>query len=168
MTTLHRIARAIDDGLFDRVFQPLLDRTGSTPARLAPALVGAAFAAALARVLLLCGAGQLAAHVFDAGLSVAAMATLYRLYLRHAATLATPSARQSSTTYMALRLAMLAGLHLQVLQVAAVGSPPADMACLALADVLFVAGLYIAACKPPRPLRRRVPRPGWAPIRFTS
>ena len=168
MTTLHRIARAIDDGLFDRVFQPLLDRTGWNPARLAPALVGAAFAAALARVLLLYGAGQLAAHVFDAGLSVAAMATLYRLYLRHAATLGTPGARRSSTTYMGLRLAMLAGLHLQLLQVAVVGSPPADMACLALGDALFVAGLYIAACEPPRPLRRRVPRSGQAPIRFTS
>ena len=165
MTTLHRIARAIDDGLFDRVFQPLLDRTGWSPARLAPALVGAA---ALARVLLLCGAGQLAPHVLDAGLSVAAAATLYRLYLRHAATLGTPSARRSSTTYMALRLAMLAGLHLQLLQVAAVRSPPAGMACLALADALFVAGLYIAACEPPRPLRRRLSRPGQAPIRFTS
>ena len=83
MTTLHRIARAIDDGLFDRVFQPLLDRTGWNPAWLAPGLIGAAFAAAVARVMLLYGAGQLAAHVFDAGLFVAAVAATYRLYLRH-------------------------------------------------------------------------------------
>ena len=168
MTTLHRIARAIDDGLFDRVFQPLLDRTGWNPARLAPALVGAAFAAALARILLLYGAGQLAVHVLDAGLSVAAMATLYRLYLRHVATVGTPSARRSSTIYMGLRLAMLVALHLQVLQVAVVRSPPADMACLALADALFAAALYIVACEPPQPLRRRVPQPGQAPIRFTG
>lgn len=63
MTVLHRIGRAIDDSLLDRVFQPLLDRTGCTPARLAPALLGAAFAASLARVLVLYGAGQLAPHI---------------------------------------------------------------------------------------------------------
>ena len=168
MTTLHRIARAIDDGLFDRVFQPLLDRTGCNPARLAPALVGAAFAAFLARILLLHGAGQLAPHVFDAGLSVASAATLYRLYLRHAATPGTPNARRSSGTYMGLRLIALAGTLLQLLQVAVVGSPPADMACLALADALFVAGLYIGACEPPRPLHRRVPQPGQAPVWSTK
>ena len=168
MATPHRIARAIDDGLFDRVFQPLLDRTGWNPAWLGPGLIGAAFAAAIARVLLLCGAGQLAAHVFDAGLSVAAMAATYRLSLRHAASVGTPGARRSSGIYMALRLAMLAVLHLQLLQVAVVGSPPADMACLALGDALFVAGLYVGACKPPRPWRRRAPQPAQAPIRFTS
>ena len=120
MTALYRILRAIDDALFDRVFQPLLDRTGSTPARLAPALVGAAFAAFLARILLLHGAGQLAPHVFDAGMSVASAATLYRLYLRHAATPGTPNTRRSSGTYMGLRLIALAGTHLQVLQLAVV------------------------------------------------
>jgi hypothetical protein len=157
MTPLYRIFRAIDDGLFDRVFQPLLDRTGWTPARLAPALVGAAFAAFVARILLLHGAGQLASHVFDAGLSVAS-----------AATPGTPNARRSSGTYMGLRLVALAGTHLQILQVAVVGSPPADMACLALADALFVAALYIGACEPPRPLRRRVPQPGQAPVWSTK
>jgi len=156
MTVLHRIARTIDDRLFDRVFQPLLDRTGCTPARLAPALLGAGFAAALARVMVLYGAGQLAEHVLDAGMSVAAAAALYRLYLRHAASPGTPSVRRGSGTYMGLRLAMLAVLHLQVLQVAVVGSPPPDMLCLALADALFVAGLYVGACEPPRPRRRRV------------
>ena len=104
MTVLYRILRAINDGLFGRVFQPLLDRTGSTPARFAPALVGAEFAAFLARILLLHRAGHLAEHVFDAELSVAAAATLYRLYLRHAATPGTPNARRSSGTYMGLRL----------------------------------------------------------------
>lgn len=164
MTVLYRILRAIDDGLFDRVFQPLLDRTGSTPARLAPALVGAAFAAFLARILLLHRAGHLAEHVFDAGLSVAAAATLYRLYLRHAATPGTPNARRSSGTYMGLRLVALAGTHLQLLQVALQGAPPADMLCLALADALFVAGLYIGACDPPQSSRRRVPQPARMPI----
>jgi len=125
------------------------------------------FAAALARILLLHAAGHLAAHVFDAGLSVAATATLYRLYLRHAATIGTPGARRSSAAYMVLRLAMLAVLHLQVLQIAVGGAPPADMACLALADALFAAGLYIGACEPPRPLCRRVPLPDQTPIRFT-
>ena len=165
MTVLYRIARTIDDDLIDRVFQPLLDRTGWTPAWFAPVLVGASFGASLARILLLYDAGQLAAHAFDAGLSVAATATLYRLYLRHAATPGTPDARRSSATYMGLRLAMLAGLLLQLLQIAVVGSPPADMTCLALADALFATGLYVGACEPPRPLRR--PQPGQAPIRFT-
>jgi hypothetical protein len=96
------------------------------------------------------------------------MATLYGLYLRHAATLGTPSARRSSAIYMALRLAMLVALHLQVLQVAVVGAPPADMACLVLADALFVAALYIGACEPPRPLRRRVPQPDQAPVWSTK
>ena len=163
MTTLHRILRTIDDGLFDRVFQPLLDRTGWTPARFAPALVGASLGASLARVLLLYDAGQLAEHALDAGWSVASNAILYRLYLRHAATPGTPDARRSSGTYMTLRLAMLAVLHLQLLQVAAVGSPPADMACLALVDALFAAGLYIGACEPPRPARRRVAQPARTP-----
>jgi len=158
MTVLHRIGCAIDDSLFDRVFQPLLDRTGRTPARLAPALLGAAFAASLARVLVLYGAGQLAPHIFDAGMSVASTATLYRLYLRHAASPGTPDARRGSGIYMALRLTMLAVLHLQVLQVAAMGPPPADMACLLLSDALFAAGLYIGACGPTPP-RRRVPQP---------
>ena len=156
MTVLHRVARAIDDRLFDRVFQPLLDRTGCTPARLAPTLIGAAFAAALARVMVLYGAGHLAEHVFDAGLSVASAAALYRLYLRHAASPGTPSVRRNSGSYMGWRLVALVVLHLQVLQVAVVGAPPPDMLCLALADALFVAGLYVGACEPPRPRHRRV------------
>ena len=162
MTVLYRIPRTIDDGLFGRVFQPLLDRTRWTPAWFAPALVGASLGASLARVLLLYDAGQLAEHTLDAGLSVAATATLYRLYLRHAATPGIPNARRNSATYMGLRLAMLAGLHLQLLQIAVVGSPPPAITSLALADALFVAGLYVGACEPPRPLRR--PQPGQAPI----
>ena len=156
MTVLHRVARAIDDRLFDRVFQPLLDRTECTPARLAPTLIGAAFAAALARVIMLYGAGQLAEHVLDAGMSVASAAAIYRLYLRHAASPGTSSLRRGSGIYMGLRLAMLAGLHLQALQVAVVGTPPPDMLCLALADALFVVGLYVGACEPPRPRHRRL------------
>lgn len=156
MTVLHRIARAIDDRLFDRVFQPLLDRTGCTPAQLAPALIGVGFAAALACVMVLYGAGQLAAHLFDAGMPVASAAALYRLYLRHAGTPGTPGVRRCSGTYMSCRMAGLAVLHLQVLQVAVVGATPPDMLCLALADALFVAGFYVGACEPPRPRRRRV------------
>ena len=81
MTVLYRILRAIDDTVFDRVLQPVLDRTGWNPARLAPLMLGASFAAFLARVLLLQGNGQLAEHLFDAGVPVIASANLYRLYL---------------------------------------------------------------------------------------
>ncbi len=168
MTVLCRIGRAIDDSLFDRVVQPLLDRTGGTPARLAPALLGAAFAASLARILVLYGAGQLAAHIFDAGLSVASAAALYRLYLRPAASPGTPDARRGSEIYMGLRLAMLAVLHLQVMQAAVLGSPPADRVCLLLADALVVAGLYIGACNPPQPRRRPAPQHARAPAWFTE
>lgn len=167
MNILHRITRAIDDSLFDRVFQPLLDRTGGTPTRLAPALVGAAFAVALARVILLYGTGQLAAHIFDAWVSVALTAALYRLYLRHAASPGTPGMRRSSGIYMGLRLVALAVLHLQVLQIVIVGSPPADMICLGLADALLIAGLYVGACEPPRPTRRHVSSPDVALNRST-
>lgn len=167
MTVLHRIGRAIDDSLLDRVFQPLLDRTGCNPAWLAPVLLGAAFAASLARVLLLYGAGQLAPHILDAGMSVASAAALYRLYLRHAASPGTPDARRGSGIYMALRLAMLAVLHLQILQVATLGPPPADMACLLLSDALFAAELYIAACGPTPP-RRQVPQPVQTPAWSTE
>jgi len=112
------------------------------------------------------GAGQLAAHIFDAGMSVASIATLYRLYLRHAASPGTPDARRSSGSYMGLRLAMLAVLHLQVLQAAVLGSP-ADRACLLLAEALVVAGLSIGACDPTPP-RRRVPQPAQVPVWFTE
>jgi hypothetical protein len=57
---------------------------------------------------------------------------------------------------MGLRLVALAGTHLQPLQIAALRVLPADMLCLLLAEALFVAGLYVAACEPPRPSRRRV------------
>jgi len=167
MTVLHRIAHAIDDSLFDRVFQPLLDRTGGTPARLAPALLGAAFAVSLARVLVLYGTGQLAAHIFDAAMSVASAAALYRLYLRDAASPGKSDARRGSGIYMALRLAMLAVLHLQVLQIAALGPPPADMTCLLLFDALFAAGLYIGACGPTPP-RPRIPQPAQTPAWSTE
>ncbi len=116
---------------------------------------------------MLYGVGQLAAHIFDAGMSVASIATLYRLSLRHAASPGTPDARRSSGSYMGLRLAMLAVLHLQVLQAAVLGSPPADRACLLLAEALVVAGLSIGACDPTPP-RRRVPQPAQVPVWFTE
>jgi len=113
------------------------------------------------------GAGQLAVHIFDAGMFVASIATLYRLYLRHATSPGTPDARRSSGSCMGLRLAMLAVLHLQVLQAAVLGSPPADRACLLLAEALVVAGRSIGACDPTPP-RRRVPQPAQVPVWFTE
>lgn len=100
-------------------------------------------------------------------MSVASAAALYRLHLRHAASPGTPDARRGSGIYMALRLAMLAVLHLQVLQIAVLEPPPADMACLLLSDALFAAGLYIGACGPTPP-RRQVPQPAQAPAWSTE
>ena len=157
MTVLYRILRTIDDGVFDRVLQPVLDRTGSTPARLAPALIGAAFAAFLARILVLHGNGQLAEHVLDAGVPVAASANLYRLYLGRAIRAGEPNMRRDHWVFMGLRLVMLAGLHIQLLVIAVAGKLPVDMAFVFLAEALCTVGFYFGACEPPRPPPRRVP-----------
>lgn len=138
------------------MLQPLLDRTDCNPAQLAPVVLGASFAAFLARILLLCGNGQLPDHMFDAAMSVAASANPYSLYLRHTARTGERNVRRGHWIYMRLRVTALAGLHFQALQIAVLESHPADMACLLLAEALFVAGFYIGACDPPRPPRRRV------------
>ena len=157
MTTLYRILRAIDDGLFDRMLQPLLDRTGWTPARLAPLALGASFAVFLARVLVLHGNGQLAEHVLDAGVPVAASANLYRLYLGRAVSAGEPNMRRDHWIYMGLRLVMLAGLHIELLLIAVAAAIPVDLAFVFLAEALCTVGFYVGACEPPRPPRRRVP-----------
>ena len=157
MTALYSILRAIDDSLFDRVFQPLLDRTGWSPARLAPAVLGASFAVFLARVLVLHGNGQLAEHVLDAGVPVAASANLYRFYLGRAANIGGPNMRRHHWVYMGLRLVMLTALHVYLLVIAVAGTFPVDMAFVFLAEALCTVGFYVGACEPPRPPPRRVP-----------
>ena len=157
MTALYRILRAIDDSVFDRVLQPVLDRTGWNPARLAPLALGASFAVFLARVLLLQANGQLAEHLLDAGVPVAASANLYRLYLGRAVRADEPNMRRDHWIYMGLRLVMLAGLHIQMLVIAVAGKLPVDMAFVFLAEALCTVGFYVGACEPPRPPRRRVP-----------
>ena len=159
MGVLYRILRTIDDTVFDRVLQPILDRTGWNPAPLAPLMLGASFAVFLARVLLLQGNGQLAEHLVDAGVPVVASANLYRLYLGRAARAGEPNIRRSHWPFMGLRLCMLASLHIQLLLVAATGALSADSAFVFLAVALSVTGFYLGACEPPRPRRRRVPSP---------
>ena len=162
MNALYRILHAIDDALFDRVFQPLLDRTGCNPARLAPLVLGASFAVLVARVLLLYGDGQLAEHILDAALSLAASANLYRLYLARAARPGEPNVRRGHWIYLGLRLCMLAALHIQLLVIVAVAALPVNLAFVLLAEALSITGFYLGACEPPRPRRRRVlsPSPG--------
>ena len=147
MTTLYRILRAIDDGLFDRVFQPLLDRTGWSPARLAPAVLGASFAVLLARVLVLYGNGQLAEHILDAGVPVAASANLCRFYLQQAASIRGPNMRRHHWAYMSVRLVMLMALHVYLLVIAVTGTSPVDMAFVLLAEALCAVGFYVGACE---------------------
>jgi len=157
MNALYRIPRAIDDSVFDRVLQPLLDRTGCNPARLAPMVLGASFAVFVARVLVLHGNGQLAQHVLDAGVPVAASANLYRLYLARAARDGEPNPRRHHWIYMGLRIVALAFLHTLLLVTAVAGALPVDMAFVFLAEALCAVGFYLGACEPPRPPRRRVP-----------
>ena len=157
MSALYRILRAIDDSVFDRVLQPLLDRTGWNPARLAPLALGASFAVFLARVLLLQGNGQLAEHMLDAGVSVVASANLYRLYLGRAVRAGEPNMRRNHWIFMGLRLVMLAALHIELLFVVVAAAIPVDLAFVFLAEALCTVGFYVGACEPPRPPPRRVP-----------
>lgn len=157
MTALYRILRAIDDSVFERVLQPVLDRTGWNPARLAAVVLGASFAVFLARVLLLQGNGQLAEHLLDAGVPVVASANLYRLYLGRAVRVGGPNMRRDHWIFMGLRLVMLAGLHIELLVIAVAGKLPVDMAFVFLAEALCTVGFYVGACEPPRPPPRRVP-----------
>ena len=157
MTVLYRILRAIDDSVFDRVLQPLLDRTGWNPARLAPLALGASFAVFLTRVLVLQGNGQLAEHLLDAGVPVAASANLYRPYLGRAVRAGEPNMRRDHWIFMGLRLVMLAGLHIQLLFVAVAAAIPIDLAFVFLAEALCTVSFYVGACEPPQPPRRRVP-----------